>query len=64
MGQSKLKVYAETEYGVNMTLKKKRQSLESGFFKRIQGAVRQWHEHLKHTVYDTSKANNPHNEGS
>ncbi|MGB3207611.1 MAG: DNA polymerase [Crinalium sp.] len=53
MGQSKLKVYAETEYGVIMTLQEATK-FRKRFFQAYPG-LKRWHEHIKETVYETSK---------
>ena len=50
MGQSKLKIYAETEYGVIMTLQEATK-FRKRFFQAYPG-LKRWHERIKRTIYD------------
>jgi DNA polymerase-1 len=53
MGPSKLKVYAETEYGVTMTLKQA--TLFRRRFFTAYSDLKEWHSEIKSTVYATNK---------
>jgi len=50
MGAGKLKIYAETEYGVLMTLKQAK-LFRRRFFQAYPG-LRKWHQKIKTTIYD------------
>jgi len=50
MGASKLKIYAETEYGVVLTLKQAR-LFRRRFFQAYSG-LRKWHQKIKTNIYD------------